>query len=238
MLAEAIGVPEAAFGPVMPGLSSKVAQMREAGRWPPPLMELWPAWYAMLIEAVGVDADPVAVAGRMRDLFRDPASYVAFPEVPDMLARLAAGGHRVAILSNTDVDLWPILDAPRLGSFVEIAVAAFRHGVEKPSPRAFNLALGALGVEAAGTWFVGDDLRDDCVASDALGPTPAASPASTTSPPPRPAAIRRVAGVSRRRLRLDPPFRGHNPPFSSAYEGKRRPTSSTQRVDRNFRAPG
>ena len=100
-----------------------------------------------------------------------------------MLARLAAGGHRVAILSNTDVDLWPILDAPRLGGFVEIAVAAFRHGVEKPSPRAFNLALGALGVEATGTWFVGDDLRDDCVASDALGPTPAASPASITSPP-------------------------------------------------------
>ncbi|MGH8929454.1 MAG: HAD family hydrolase [Egibacteraceae bacterium] len=125
----------------------------------------------MVIEAVGVDADPIAVAGRMQDLFCDPASYVAFPEVPDMLRRLAGGGHRVAILSNTDVDLWPILDRLSLGSFVEVAVAAFRHGVEKPSPQAFHLALDALGVEATSTWFVGDDLRDDCVASEALGMT-------------------------------------------------------------------
>ncbi|MGH8929455.1 MAG: hypothetical protein ACRDZO_02150 [Egibacteraceae bacterium] len=43
VLAEAIGVPEAAFGSVMPGLSAKVAQLREAGSWPPPLMELWQA---------------------------------------------------------------------------------------------------------------------------------------------------------------------------------------------------
>lgn len=170
-LVEALGVPEAAFYAVIPGLSSKVQLLREAGSWPPPLMELWPAWYALVIEALGVDVDPVAVADRMQGLYTDPASYAAFPEVPEMLERLRVRGHRVAILSNTDVDLWPILERLGLSGLVEIAVAAFRHGVEKPSPRAFHLALDALGVAPAGTWFVGDDLRDDCVASDAFGMT-------------------------------------------------------------------
>jgi putative hydrolase of the HAD superfamily len=43
------------------------------------------------------------------------------------------------------------------------------YGIGKPQERAYSHALAALGVEASGTWMVGDDLERDVAAPQRLG---------------------------------------------------------------------
>jgi len=55
---------------------------------------------------------------------------------------------------------------------VEIVVDSHVHGVEKPDPRIFAIALGEMGIEAAGAVYVGDTVVFDVVGARAAGLTP------------------------------------------------------------------
>jgi putative hydrolase of the HAD superfamily len=95
--------------------------------------------------------------------------FRAYPEVPEALARLRAGGARLAVVSNWDVSLHDVLERTELRPLVDAVVISAEEGVAKPDPRIFRLALERLGAEAAGAVHVGDSFEHDVAGARAAG---------------------------------------------------------------------
>jgi 2-haloacid dehalogenase len=73
----------------------------------------------------------------------------AYPEVPDVLGRLRAGGLKLAILSNGDpMMLDAAVTGAGLGDLLDAVLSVEEVGVYKPHPSVYQLALDRLGVSA------------------------------------------------------------------------------------------
>jgi FMN phosphatase YigB (HAD superfamily) len=64
---------------------------------------------------------------------------------------------------------------------VDCFVLSFEHGVQKPDPRIFGVALDGLGVEPANALMVGDRASHDGAAVELGIPTLLVPPLTTTS---------------------------------------------------------
>ena len=95
--------------------------------------------------------------------------FRAYPEVPDVLARLRAGGARLAVVSNWDVSLHDVLDRTGVRPLVDAVAISAELGVAKPDPAIFRAALERLGVGARGAVHVGDSLEHDVAGARAAG---------------------------------------------------------------------
>ena len=95
--------------------------------------------------------------------------FRAYPEVPDVLARLRAGGARLAVVSNWDVSLHDVLERTGLRPLVDAGVVSAGLGVGKPDPAIFRAALDRLGAAAEGSVHVGDSLEHDVAGARAAG---------------------------------------------------------------------
>lgn len=148
-----------------------VPRLRDEGVWPKQPGVMFHRLYEHVFTTLGRDDDPAPIVDLLNERFWSASSYRAFPDARPALEALAASGIRLGVLSNSDFDLEPVLDHLGLGGLMEVAVPAFLHGVEKPDPRAFQIALDALGVEPGDCWFVGDHPEFDAVASEVVGMT-------------------------------------------------------------------
>ena len=95
--------------------------------------------------------------------------FRAYPEVPGVLARLRAGGARLAVVSNWDVSLHDVLERTALRPLVDAVVISAELGVAKPDPAIFRAALERLGATADGALHVGDSLEHDVAGARAAG---------------------------------------------------------------------
>ena len=73
-----------------------------------------------------------------------------------VLRAVAGHGIRIAVLSDIHFDLRPAFAAAGLGGVVDAYVLSFEHGVQKPDPAIFELALAGLGTGPERTLMVGD----------------------------------------------------------------------------------
>jgi putative hydrolase of the HAD superfamily len=101
------------------------------------------------------------------------------PGVTDGLARLAATGVALAVVSNSDGTVEALLadlglaqvgDGP--GTPVTAIVDSGVVGVDKPDPAIFSFALDALGLPAAAVVHVGDTVYADVDGATAAGIRP------------------------------------------------------------------
>jgi putative hydrolase of the HAD superfamily len=95
--------------------------------------------------------------------------FRAYPEVPGVLARLRAGGARLAVVSNWDVSLHDVLERTGLRPLVDAVVISAELGVAKPDPAIFRAALDRLGAGPDGALHVGDSVEDDVAGARAAG---------------------------------------------------------------------
>ncbi|MEA2359924.1 MAG: hypothetical protein QOI62_3184 [Solirubrobacteraceae bacterium] len=95
--------------------------------------------------------------------------FNAYAEVPEALARLRAGGARLAVVSNWDVSLHDVLERTGLRPLVDAVVISAEVGVAKPQPAIFHAALERLGATAADAMHVGDSLELDVAGARAAG---------------------------------------------------------------------
>jgi putative hydrolase of the HAD superfamily len=95
--------------------------------------------------------------------------FNAYPEVPEALARLRAGGARLAVVSNWDVSLHDVLERTGLRPLVDAVVISAEVGAAKPQPAIFHAALERLGATAADALHVGDSLELDVAGARAAG---------------------------------------------------------------------
>jgi putative hydrolase of the HAD superfamily len=95
-----------------------------------------------------------------------------YPEVPRVLARLRAGGARLAVVSNWDVSLHDVLERTRLRPLLDAVVISAVVGAAKPDPAIFAVALGRLGARASEAVHVGDSADHDVAGARAAGVVP------------------------------------------------------------------
>lgn len=86
----------------------------------------------------------------------DPANHPFYPDVPSFLGALRAQGTSVAVVSDIHFDLRPEFEAAGLLQFIDTFVLSFEHGVQKPDPEIFQLALDQLAVEPGAAVMFGD----------------------------------------------------------------------------------
>jgi 2-haloacid dehalogenase len=150
-----------------------------------PLTALWrdkQLQYTWLRAAQGLHADFWQVTGDALDFtleamridapgLRDRLMncYLAletFPEVPEVLERLKAGGMRTAILSNgSPMMLQAAVSRARLDGLLDAVLSVEEAGVYKPSPKVYQLVLDQFGVEAAAISFQSSNAWDAYAAS-------------------------------------------------------------------------
>jgi 2-haloacid dehalogenase len=150
-----------------------------------PLTALWrdkQLQYTWLRAAQGLHADFWQVTGDALDFtleamridapgLRDRLMncYLAletFPEVPEVLERLQAGGMRTAILSNgSPMMLQAAVSRARLDGLLDAVLSVEEAGVYKPSPKVYQLVLDQFGVEAAAISFQSSNAWDAYAAS-------------------------------------------------------------------------
>jgi REG-2-like HAD superfamily hydrolase len=127
-------------------------------------------WRRVVREATGLECE--ADDGAYRELYDHFARADAW--------RVAAGAERccravrergaaVAVISNWDVRLRPLLEQLGVTAWIDVAIVSGEVDVEKPDPRIFAIACERAGVRAADAVHVGDSARTDVAGAVAAG---------------------------------------------------------------------
>jgi putative hydrolase of the HAD superfamily len=133
------------------------------------LLEAERAWWGERIDAVlaaagagATDASgaPAALHHALFERFADPSLWHVYGDVPAVLQRWQAAGLRLAVVSNFDRRLGPLLEGLGLADRFERVVVSSSAGAAKPSPLPFRIALECLGLSADQVWHVGDSPED------------------------------------------------------------------------------
>lgn len=130
-------------------------------------------WWRDLVREVTDRAGEVP--GRFEDFFEElyarfaePGVWALFPEVAEVLRRLAPA-RRLAVISNFDGRLRIVLEHLGVcGAFEELIISS-EVGANKPAPEIFLEACRRLGVEPKEALHVGDDPEDDWAGAASAG---------------------------------------------------------------------
>ncbi|MBT3237923.1 MAG: haloacid dehalogenase type II [Rhodospirillaceae bacterium] len=108
------------------------------------------------LDTLGVD--DAVLRDRLLNLYLELDAY---PEVPDMLDRLTAGGIQCAILSNGSPDmLASAVDNADLGKYLTDVLSVDSLGIYKPDPSVYQLAVDTLGIRAERICFMSSNAWD------------------------------------------------------------------------------
>lgn len=98
---------------------------------------------------------------RIYERFSEASAWRLFPDVLPALEALRGRGIRLAVVSNWDERLEPLLERlSLLGYFEQVTVSA-RVGWHKPDPQIFRHALAGLKLDSDVVLHVGDSRRED-----------------------------------------------------------------------------
>lgn len=127
---------------------------------------------ALRLECADVLADVLAAGPNGAELLpclTDAVAFAAFPDAAPSLEALASQGRRLAVVSNWDVSLPPLLVRLGLATHLEAVVHSAGVGASKPDPRPFLVALERLGLSPDECVHVGDDPVNDGEGAAAAG---------------------------------------------------------------------
>lgn len=128
------------------------------------LLEAERHWWGERIDAVlvaaGAAVAPAALHHDLFDRFADPALWHVYADVPAVLRRWHGAGLRLAVVSNFDRRLQPLLEGLGLADLFEAVVVSSSAGAAKPSPVPFQVALESLALAPSQVWHVGDSPED------------------------------------------------------------------------------
>ncbi|MEP0766651.1 MAG: HAD-IA family hydrolase [Fimbriimonadia bacterium] len=126
----------------------------------------WKRFTADLLSSIGVPLSEGHLA-RMSErsdellLCENSPYWRLYPDVREALSLLRRRGARLAVVSNWDDTLHPVLELLGIAQQFEFALASLEVGWEKPDPRIFGRAVGRLGYEPFEVAHVGDNPLDD-----------------------------------------------------------------------------
>ena len=129
-------------------------------------------WYAVVRGALGATASSDGLEAACAELFAHyahPRAWRVFSEVPRVLEALRARGVLLAVVSNFDARLVPLLAALGIAQRVDTVVHSSQVGSAKPDPRIFRAALARLGVAPPDALHVGDEPAADLAGAHRAG---------------------------------------------------------------------
>ena len=129
------------------------------------------AWFALVRQAFGERAGelPVEFFPAVYQRFTEPEVWRVFEDVVPTLDTLATHGVKLAIVSNWDERLRPLLANLRLHSFFEAIVVSCEAKFAKPSPVIFELVERRLALPLGRVLHVGDSLAEDVRGARGVG---------------------------------------------------------------------
>lgn len=126
-------------------------------------------WQAIVAEVLGDAAKAAAAFDPMWRHFAQPLAWRAFPDVAPVCTALRKQGIRLALASNFDSRLRPVVAGlPELHSCAKLIISS-EVGHLKPSTQFFAKLLESLQATAGEVLFVGDDPANDFEAARAAG---------------------------------------------------------------------
>ena len=132
-------------------------------------------WRAVVGDVfAGFSLDPARMEGLFDDLyafFARAKAWEIYPDVFPLLERSRQAGLKLALVSNWDARLEPLLDALELRSSFDVVVGSYKVGAEKPDRLIFERALALLGEEARPETIlhIGDSYEEDFVGACQAG---------------------------------------------------------------------
>ncbi len=125
-------------------------------------------WHAVIDATFGQPL-PYEIGCELYDTFATARRWRVLPNVRAALSLIVQKKLPMAVVSNFDARLFPLLDELQLGPFVNIFTSA-SVGRAKPDPAALLAACAAMQVEPTEVLHLGDSTREDgdmCAASGA-----------------------------------------------------------------------
>jgi putative hydrolase of the HAD superfamily len=119
---------------------------------------------ALRLECADVLADTLRVGivgAELLPCLTDAIAFRLYDDVAPALAALQTAGLRLAVVSNWDISLVPVLERLGVADRFEAVVHSAGVGASKPDPKLFEAALEQLGLPADAVLHVGDDAVND-----------------------------------------------------------------------------
>lgn len=131
-------------------------------------------WHSIVHETFSPWCEPGtrrdAVFADLYDHFADADAWEVFDDTLPLIDAARAAGVPVAIVSNWDARLPELVASLGLDRRVDLVVASFEVGAEKPDPHIFDVALKRLGVAPGPrVLHIGDSLSEDVAGARAAG---------------------------------------------------------------------
>lgn len=134
--------------------------------------------YHQVLASAGLDEDLVHALYTVES---DSSHNPFAADAAVMLGEVRAMGIRIVVLSDIHFDIRPAFAAAGLDSLVSHWVLSFEHGVQKPDPRIFAIALDALVTRPEQVLMVGDRGGYDGAATQVGMPTLLLPPLTSTA---------------------------------------------------------
>lgn len=118
-----------------------------------------PFWKYIVSHATGCDEHEM-----FEDIYhyyQRPEAWFVAPGAVTALQRLRLNGVKLAVVSNFDTRLRPLLRGLNVDHLFDTIVVSAEVGAEKPNPVIFEAAVSALGAAPEELVHVGDDRRND-----------------------------------------------------------------------------
>ena len=93
--------------------------------------------------------------------FAQADAWLIYDDVIPTLQRLEAMGLKLAVISNWDDRLIPLLEKLGLATYFDDIIVSAVHGAHKPDPSIFHHAATRLSVPISGLLHIGDNMRED-----------------------------------------------------------------------------
>ena len=129
-------------------------------------------YFNLILTEAGIPISPAtdAALADVHAYHRESNLWELVPSwVVPTLAALRARGLRLTVVSNANGRLCSLLDRLALTTTFDCILDSHDHGVEKPDPRFFELALARSGADRRTTIHVGDLYQVDVVGARAAG---------------------------------------------------------------------
>ncbi|HRI15547.1 MAG TPA: HAD-IA family hydrolase [Verrucomicrobiota bacterium] len=129
--------------------------------------------WARLVAATMTGLTPNPAAPELFDAiwqrFAEARSWRVFPDVRPGLDALISLGIRLAVVSNWDERLAPLLQDLELSGYFEFVLPSIDSPGPKPDPRIFTAAADLLGLPPEAVLHVGDSAQEDVAGAIAAG---------------------------------------------------------------------
>ncbi len=134
---------------------------------------IWIEMYEYMASLLDIPPDMRrALAEEVYLYYFSPGAWKLFDDVLPTLDFLRERGIRMALISNWDSSLSPIIEGLNMAQYFETIVASAVVRLHKPMPEIFNLTLDRLGLDANEALHVGDHVSADALGAAAVGITP------------------------------------------------------------------